>query len=86
MNKALLTAILALGLAFSSGAALAHHGWSWTTGENMVLTGIIKKVRLGNPHGILEVEVGGEMWTIEVGQPWRNERAGLGDGLSLIHI
>jgi hypothetical protein len=26
MKKALLTAILALGFAFSSGAALAHHG------------------------------------------------------------
>jgi hypothetical protein len=80
MKKALLVTILALGLAFSSGAAFAHHGWSWTTGENIVLTGVIKKVKLGNPHGILEVEVGGEMWTIEVGQPWRNERAGLKDG------
>ena len=80
MKKALFTAILALGLTLSSGAALAHHGWFWTTGENIVLTGVIKKVRLGNPHGILEVEVGGEMWTIEVGQPWRNERAGLKDG------
>jgi hypothetical protein len=80
MKKAFLTAILALGTAFSSGAALGHHGWSWTTGENVELTGVIKKVRLGNPHGILEVEVAGEMWTIEVGQPWRNERAGLKDG------
>jgi Family of unknown function (DUF6152) len=80
MKKALLTTILALGLAFSGGVALAHHGWSWTTGENKELAGVIKKVRLGNPHGILEVEVGGEMWTIEVGQPWRNERAGLKDG------
>jgi hypothetical protein len=56
-----------------------HHGWSWTTGENMELTGVIKEVRLGNPHGILKVEVDGKMWTIEVGQPWRNERAGLKD-------
>jgi Family of unknown function (DUF6152) len=80
MKKTFLTAMLALGLAFSHGAAMGHHGWSWTTGENMELTGVIKKVRLGNPHGILEVEVGGEMWTIEVGQPWRNERAGLKDG------
>jgi hypothetical protein len=79
MNKALLTIILALSIAFPSDAALAHHGWSWTTGENMDLTGVIKKVRLGNPHGVLEVEVGGEMWVIEVGQPWRNERAGLRD-------
>ena len=80
MKTSLLTAILALSLGLHGGATLAHHGWSWTTGENMVLTGVIKKVRLGNPHGILEVEVGGEMWVIEVGQPWRNERAGLKDG------
>ena len=80
LKKAFLTAILPLGLAISSGSALAHHGWSWTTGENMELTGVIKKVRLGNPHGILDIEVGGERWTIEVGQPWRNQRAGLKDG------
>ena len=78
--KTALTAILALALAFFSGKALAHHGWAWTTGENMELNGVIKEVRLGNPHGILEVEVGGELWTFEVGQPWRNERAGLKDG------
>jgi hypothetical protein len=80
MKTSLLTAILALSLGLHGGATLAHHGWSWTTGDNMELTGIIKEVRLGNPHGILEVEVDGEMWTVEVGQPWRNERAGLKDG------
>jgi hypothetical protein len=67
-------------LLLQSGAAFAHHGWTWTTGGNVDLTGIIKAVRLGNPHGILEVDVEGEVWTVEVGQPWRNERAGLKDG------
>jgi hypothetical protein len=80
MKQSFLPAILALSVAFSSAAALGHHGWSWTTGKNVELAGVIKKVRLGNPHGILEVEVGGETWTVEVGQPWRNERAGLKDG------
>jgi hypothetical protein len=78
-KTSLLTAIFALGLAVHANAVLAHHGWSWTTGENMELTGIIKEVKLGNPHGILGVEVDGEMWTVEVGQPWRNARAGLKD-------
>jgi hypothetical protein len=78
--KKLFTAALVLGFMLANGAALGHHGWAWTTGENIEITGVIKKVRLGNPHGILEVEVGGELWTIEVGQPWRNERAGLKDG------
>ena len=57
--------------------AQAHHGWAWTTGGNINLTGIIKSVKLGNPHGVLKIDVEGEEWTAEVGQPWRNERAGL---------
>ncbi|NBB81922.1 MAG: hypothetical protein GVY28_00800 [Alphaproteobacteria bacterium] len=71
-----------LGLvAVAAPPAAAHHGWSWTTGGNIELTGIITEVALGNPHGRLSVDVGdGEIWTIEVGQPWRNARAGLEDG------
>jgi hypothetical protein len=76
--------LLALGIAVcvpaAGGQAHAHHGWAWTTGKNVEMSGIIKKVRLGNPHGILEVDVDGVMWTFEVGQPFRNERAGLKDG------
>jgi hypothetical protein len=70
---------ICLGLAAVPPAG-AHHGWSWTTGNNIELTGIIREVRLGNPHGVLKVDVEGEVWTVEVGQPWRNERAGLKDG------
>lgn len=73
-------AILALWIALPLGAALAHHGWSWTTGDNVVVFGVIKTATLGNPHGILELDVEGETWTAEVGQPWRNSRAGLEDG------
>ena len=62
------------------GVALAHHGWAWTTGENIELTGTITEARLGNPHGELDLEVDGTLWTVEVGQPWRNSRAGLEDG------
>ncbi len=80
MAKYLLTALLAVGLISQTGVALAHHGWSWTTGGNIELIGIIKQVRLGNPHGVLQVDVEGEVWTVEVGQPWRNDRAGLKDG------
>jgi len=75
-----------LGLAFvalmlaAAPTALAHHGWAWTTGGNIELTGEIVETRLGNPHGILIVDVNGERWTVEVGQPWRNERAGVRDG------
>lgn len=71
---------LALGLALHVSAAHAHHGWAWTTGGNVELVGVIESVGLGNPHGVLDVNVDGETWTVEVGQPWRNERAGLEEG------
>ena len=78
--RQLLAVVLAVGLAVPGGTALGHHGWSWTTGENIELTGVIQSARLGNPHGELEVAADDEVWTVEVGQPWRNERAGLGPG------
>ena len=71
---------LLLALALSPGLGLAHHGWSWTTGENVEVTGVIREADLGMPHGVLTLDVEGEAWTVEVGQPWRNERAGLQDG------
>ena len=61
-------------------AVLAHHGWAWTTGGNIQVSGVILEARLGNPHGVLTIRVNDERWTAEVGQPWRNERAGLKDG------
>ena len=64
----------------SAGAALAHHGWRWTTGGNIELTGIIASAQLGNPHGVLTIDADGQIWRVEVGQPWRNERAGLKQG------
>ena len=68
---AMLTAI------FLSEPVRAHHGWGWATEEEFQLTGEITAVRLGNPHGEVTVEVKGEKWIVEVGQPWRNEKAGL---------
>ncbi len=61
------------------GTAPAHHGWRWTADGNFEVTGVIKTARLGNPHGVLTLDVDGEEWLVEVGQPWRNARAGLKD-------
>ncbi|MFV8836724.1 DUF6152 family protein [Aquisalimonas sp.] len=57
--------------------ASGHHGWGWASDELAEITGEIVDVRLGNPHGEVDIDIDGETWTIEVGQPWRNERAGL---------
>jgi hypothetical protein len=75
-------ALLTLAAAFFLGqSALAHHGWGWATDEEFELTGTITSVRLGNPHGEVTLDVKGVQWVVEVGQPWRNKRAGLADGL-----
>ena len=59
--------------------AQAHHGWRWTSETNVEVIGVIESATLGNPHGVLIIDVEGEKWTAEVGQPWRNQRAGLTD-------
>lgn len=80
MHRIATAAAASAFLLVSAGIALGHHGWAWTTGGNIDLTGVIAEARLGNPHGILAVDVEDERWTVEVGQPWRNDRAGLVDG------
>tara|TARA_R110000787_G_scaffold14751_5_gene45434 strand:- start:491 stop:817 length:327 start_codon:yes stop_codon:yes gene_type:complete len=64
----------------AASVAVAHHGWRWTTGGNIELTGIITAAQLGMPHGVLTLNADGQVWKVEVGQPWRNERAGLKPG------
>jgi hypothetical protein len=64
-----------------SQALMAHHGWGWATDEEFEITGEIVAVRLGNPHGEVTLSVENETWVVEVGQPWRNERAGLTEDL-----
>ena len=55
----------------------AHHGWAWATGEEFELSGIVKSVRHGNPHGSMQLRTTSGEWTVEIGQPWRNAQAGL---------
>ena len=61
--------------------ARAHHGWGWASAEEFEISGVITAVRLGNPHGEVTLDVDGERWVVEVGQPWRNARAGLSDDI-----
>jgi hypothetical protein len=68
--------VLVAGVWLPQGV-MAHHGWGWATGEEFEITGKVIDVRLGNPHGEVSLAVENEIWVVEVGQPWRNERAGL---------
>jgi hypothetical protein len=75
-------AAIAAALAFAGALpAVAHHGWTWAEDANAEITGVIAAVKLGNPHGELTLNVDGSRWLVEVGQPWRNERAGLRDDM-----
>lgn len=65
----------------SSRGALAHHGWAWASDAEFEITGTVREVKLGNPHGLVTIDAQGAIWTIEVGQPWRNAQAGLKDDM-----
>lgn len=77
-------AIRTLGKTVSAGAlalvlaapALAHHGWSWTEDGFFELTGEIRSVYVGNPHAMLDVDVEGEEWRVELAPPSATIRAG----------
>jgi Family of unknown function (DUF6152) len=74
-------AALFLTLALGTSAALAHHGWSGYLDEEFTLTGVVEAVDLGNPHGRLDVRADGGVWNVGLGPPFRNERAGISDGV-----
>ena len=76
LQTASLAILAVLGGLFARPAS-AHHGWGWATDEEFELSGHVTGVKFGNPHGELSLDVKGEAWLVEIGQPWRNERAGL---------
>lgn len=80
LRRNALHTLAAVGLSWSMALpAAAHHGWVWAEDVNSELAGTIVAAKLGNPHGELTLAVDGTNWIVEVGQPWRNERAGLKD-------
>jgi hypothetical protein len=72
--------VVLLMLVLVAGFAQAHHGWGWASAEEFEITGTVTAVALGNPHGEVTLRTDdGEEWVVEVGQPWRNARAGLSE-------
>lgn len=65
----------------AAGPAAAHHGWRWAEDGQFELEGVIRDIYLGYPHATLEVDAGGEMWTVELGPPSRTESAGIREGV-----
>ena len=76
IRPSLILAALVFGTAPAAPIA-AHHGWGWATDEEFQLSGTIRSVRHGNPHGTMVLGTRTGVWTVETGQPWRNDRAGV---------
>lgn len=70
------TAPTILLLVASTSLALAHHGWSWAEDEFSELDGIVVSVYVGNPHALIEMEVAGEVWNVELAPPRQTLNAG----------
>ena len=56
--------------------ALAHHGWSWTADGFFELRGKIVSIDLGNPHAMMDVDVEGAIWRVELAPPAQTSRSG----------
>ena len=76
IRPTLLAAAVAAAVVLATPIA-AHHGWAWATGEEFELAGVVRSVRHGNPHGTMVLATRSGVWTVEIGQPWRNDQAGL---------
>lgn len=76
-----LAAVMLLAAAVHAAPVLAHHGWAWATDEEFQLPGVAREVRNGNPHGMMTLATRSGAWKVEIGQPWRMERAGLSEAI-----
>jgi Family of unknown function (DUF6152) len=72
---------LVLASALLAAKAFAHHGWSGYTEEDFVLTGVVEGITLGGAHGELKVRANGGVWDVVLGPPFRNQRAGIIEGV-----
>lgn len=55
--------------------AMGHHGWGWSSDEEFQLSGKIIHIEWGHPHSIMTLESNGEIWAVEIGQPWLKAEA-----------
>ena len=76
MRTLLIAVSLSAGV-LPAAPLMAHHGWAWATAEEFELSGTVRSVRHGNPHGTMILATRSGLWTVEIGQPWRNQQAGL---------
>jgi hypothetical protein len=71
--------LLAAGLVFSTGTALAHHGWSeYQSNKPLDLTGTIEQAGYEQPHGFVRLKTADHTsWFVVLAPPSRMESRGL---------
>lgn len=70
--------LLAAGLVFSTGTALAHHGWSeYQSNKPLDLTGTIEQAGYAQPHGFVRLKTADKTWLVVLAPPSRMESRGL---------
>ena len=78
--RALPAAAIPAGLAVLLVAAplAAHHGWgSYDSGRTLELTGTVREIHYGNPHGTMRLEADGKTWLVILAPPSRMQARGL---------
>ena len=70
--------LLAAGLLFSTGTALAHHGWSeYQSDKPLDLSGTIEQAGYEQPHGFVRLKTADKTWLVILAPPYRMESRGL---------
>lgn len=78
--RALPAAAIPAGLAVLLVAAplAAHHGWgSYDSGRTLELSGTVREIHYGNPHGTMRLEADGKTWLVILAPPSRMRTRGL---------
>jgi hypothetical protein len=82
-TAALVAAAVVVGSSFPSGRLAAHHGeaGAYMLNETIKLEGVVKEVRWGNPHVMVDLDVKGangpEQWAIELSSIMTMEEGGV---------
>jgi hypothetical protein len=75
--KTLAVAIGAI-VALPASAALAHHGWGWTTDEESRISGTIEAISFGNPHMHVKLRTAEGLWAVDLSPPIVAQGSGFG--------
>jgi hypothetical protein len=70
-------ALIGVGVAILSSAALAHHGWSGYETEARKLSGVIDASSYANPHSSIRLKTADKTWVIVLAPPSRMGNRGL---------